>query len=383
MPATADPGLVIRACGALALMSARYWPTVAPRAGRQLRRWHTLAQAIPDPALRALALDKLANERFNAQTAPTFATLVPAALRPLAVEAIVAVQVIYDYLDGLTEQTARDSLSDGHASHRALADAVSPTCSQARTYAAHDDGGYLEQLVAAARDALAQLPACGAVAASARAAAERCGQAQVRAHAVPTLGTAPLEAWAHEHAETEGESWRELIASSASAVISIHALIAAAGEAQTTPEDARRIERFHRATCALATILDGLADRACDQRSRDHFGYLHYFPDGDQLAGELLELARRALREARDIRHGGHHLMTLAGVVAYYTSALEAGESTARSTVRPLQKELQPLILPTLTFMRTWRHAKRLRRRHGPQRDAANRSGPRSEDLAA
>jgi tetraprenyl-beta-curcumene synthase len=377
MHEAANQRLIARAAAALALMSARYWTTVVPGARRQMHRWHARAQAIPDPALRELALSKLAEERFNAQTAPTFATLAPRDQRPGTVEAIIALQIIYDYLDGLTEQPVSEPLRNGHELFRALTDAVSPLHPPHQNYYRYsphcEDGGYLSGLVGAVRGALLKLPAGASVSQVARAAAVRCGEAQARVHAVPSEGTAVLEGWASGQAAQEGISWPQFVASAASAVISIHALIAAAADPHTTPAQAARIEVFHRSTCALATTLDGLADLAQDERSGEsELGYLRYFPDRDALATELVDIARRAVGEAERVPHGGHHLMTLAGVVAYYASALSASESSSKAVVAPVQRELQPLIAPPLAFMHAWRLAKRLREQTPNQHGCAS-----------
>jgi tetraprenyl-beta-curcumene synthase len=356
---------IARAGGALALMSARYWTTVVPTAHRQLRRWHGHAQAMPDPALRRLALTKLTDERFNVYFAPTFATLAPHERRTITVEAIVALQVIYDYLDGLTEQPVSEPLRNGKALFHALTNAVSSRCEPHHDYYRHhphwEDGGYLQRLVATARSALANLPARVMVAEVAGAAAARCAEAQARAHAVARLGVTQLEHWAIDQTAHDGQPWREFLAGAASAVISMHALIAAAADPRTTPEQAARIEAFHRSTCLFATILDGLIDLEQDERSGEaQLGYLRYFPDRDLLSTRLVDIARRAVKEAHHIPHGGHHVMTLAGVVAYYTAALGRRENSSKAIVAPLQHELQPLIAPTLAFMRAGRFAKRL-----------------------
>ena len=57
--------------------------------------------------------------------------------------------------------------------------------------------------------------------------------------------------------------------------------------------------------------------------------------------------------------------MTLVGVVAYYTSVPAASSAFARPLIAPVRAELAPLIMPTLTIMRGWRAAKRVRRRFG------------------
>jgi hypothetical protein len=52
--------------------------------------------------------------------------------------------------------------------------------------------------------------------------------------------------------------------------------------------------------------------------------------------------------------------MTLVGVVAYYASAPAAGDDAwARPVFARVERELTPLISPTLALMRGWRLAKR------------------------
>jgi hypothetical protein len=62
--------------------------------------------------------------------------------------------------------------------------------------------------------------------------------------------------------------------------------------------------------------------------------------------------------------------MTLAGVIAYYTSAPGAGSEIARPVTEQLQAQLRPLITPTLAVLRSWRLGKRAAmrwRRTGPR----------------
>ena len=80
---------------------------------RELRRWEQRALAIEDPALRALALEKLRGEGFHAEAAAMLATLAPRCHRQDVVEAIVALELLFDYLDGLTERPSGDPLGEG------------------------------------------------------------------------------------------------------------------------------------------------------------------------------------------------------------------------------------------------------------------------------
>jgi tetraprenyl-beta-curcumene synthase len=359
-----DRRLVLRAGLALALANIRFWPTVAPLVGTQLQRWERRAHAIADPVLQALALEKLSEERFNSEVAATLATLAPRHARERVVEAIVAYEVMYDYLDGLTEQPAADPLRNGHELYRAFTDAVTLHMAPGGDYYAYarqsDDGGYLEELVGVVRGALLGLPSATAVSSVCERAAKRCAEAQIRAHAASSLGDAQLERWATDEADGTPLEWREFMAGSASSVLAVHALIGAAADSRTTPEQAAEIDTVYMSICVLSTMLDSLIDRQRDVQE-SQLGYVHYYESCDDLAQDLARAARRAVGHAAPLPNGAHHIMTLVGVAAYYLSAPGASSGFAQPVTQRIGRELRPLIAPTLAVMGAWRYAKRAR----------------------
>src|SRR5215217_1886411 len=149
--AGASHGARARELTALAFVMARFWLVVFPLARMQLRGWQRLAAAIPDPVLRAHALATLDSERLSAAGAALFAATAPRRRDPELVRALVAYQVICDYLDTLAEQPNPDPIRNGVRLHRALADAVAdgPLADHYRDHAVRDDGDYLVALVAA------------------------------------------------------------------------------------------------------------------------------------------------------------------------------------------------------------------------------------------
>jgi tetraprenyl-beta-curcumene synthase len=355
--ARGDRRLFARTMLALVVANVRYWSTIAPVVRVELEHWRRRARAIPDVALRERALAKLEHERFHADGGAMLATLAPRVHRRDAVEAIVALEVLYDLLDGLTEQPLEDPLGDGARLFTAFTDAVS-----ARPQSLgqdHGDHGYLQELSLAASGALARLPARAAVIEIAAASAERAAQAQIRMHATPRLGTAQLQEWAQAQAPGTGLQWRELLAGAASSVVAIHALVAAAADARTTPAQAARIEAAYLPVCVLVTLLDSLVDEAVDKAAGE-IGYISLYADRELLAQTLGETAVGAVALIRELPNAAHHLMTLTGVVAYYTSAPEARAEAARPVVSRLHSVLSPLLGPTLAFMRAWRMLRRI-----------------------
>jgi tetraprenyl-beta-curcumene synthase len=367
-----------RATVALLIANVRYWLVTAPLVRAQLRRWARCARTIGDPALRALALQKLGEERFNAEVAAMLATAAPRSHRANAVTAIVALEVLYDYLDGLTESPAQDALRDGRQLFLAFRDAVAPSREPAHDYYRYHsrsaDGGYLEALVTAVRCAFAQLPAASMIADVVQRTAARCAEAQTLEHAALLVGRAQLEDWAsHESAGTALKP-REFLAGAEASVLALHALIAAAADEHMTHAHAQEIDEVYLSVSALATMLDSLIDRQLDI-STGRPGYIQQYEDRDLLVRELVAVAQDAGARARELPNGAHHVMLLVGAVAYYTSAPSARSEFARPVKRRIDAELRPLITATVAIMYIWRIAKRLRGRAIPGTCRCGRRG--------
>jgi tetraprenyl-beta-curcumene synthase len=361
--ALGDRRLIARAGVSLVLANGRYWTSVAPVVRRELERWELRAQAIDDPEVKALALSKLDDESFHAEAAAMLATLAPRAHRSNVVEAIIALELLFDYLDGLSELPSRDPLREGKLLFQTLIDAVSiPSAATGKSLEqpVSDDGGYLEALSRAVGDAVARLPAALAITDVAQRIASRAGEAQTRMHAASQLGTGQLESWARVEAEGSGLGWREFVAGSASSVLVLHALIAAAADPRTTTLDAERMAEAYLSTCVVLTLLDGVVD---DDQDKAHDGlqrpgYLSLFEDRDELPEVLGRAARRAATQVRGLPNGAQHVMLLTGVAAYYSSDPGAENELARPALATVRRALEPLISPTLAILRVWRGAR-------------------------
>jgi tetraprenyl-beta-curcumene synthase len=358
-----EPRLVAGASLALLAAIVRYAFSVAALVRRELAHWARRADAIDDPGLRALALRKLDEERFNAEAAAMLATRAPRHHRAAAVRAIIALQVMFDYLDGVSEASSADAPAASRRAFRAFTEGVDPP--KQRPNAGLPEAvqsGYLVELSSAARSALGGLPAAGAVSEALKLSAERGAEAQVRAHAAARTGTRQLEGWAQAEAAKTGLEWREFLAGAAASVLGVHALIAAAADRRTTPQEAMAINAAYLPICALTTLLDGLVDHDGDARVGEP-GYLRFYPDRRVVAQALASVAEQGVSRARTLRHADHHVMTLAGIVAYYGTGTGAGSEFARPVAAQLKARLGALIVPALATMRAWRLAKEVRRR--------------------
>jgi tetraprenyl-beta-curcumene synthase len=340
---------------ALACAHARYWATVAPRVRRELRRWRDRAEEIEDPVLREQAEEKLRDERANTEAIATLCTLAPRPYREAAVVAAVALQVMYDYLDAVSEHPVPDPIEDGRTLFRAFASALDPDEEIGDPYRYHPqrEDGYLRALVESARESIAQLPGLPAVLPVARVATARFGEAQILSHAVQRYGAEQLRVWADGEAAATGLTWWEWAGGAAASILGVHALLAAAADERTTRRQARDIDHAYLLSSALTTMLDSLVDDERDSVDQGH-RYIGYYPSGAGAAIRIGSLAERSVAAARCLPHAAHHVVTVAGIAAFYLSL--AGGPAARAEIEDrVRAELRPLITPILFSLRLWR----------------------------
>lgn len=352
-----------RAIAAFPWAMLTYWLTIFPTTGRELSRWRQAAAAIPDPVLRRHAVGKLDAEHLTAEGAAAFAILVPRRHRTRLVRACVAFEVMYDYLDALTEE--HPTLENNRSLHRALRAAIDiRTPVPDDMYAHHpqcDDGGYLERLADACRDALAQMPREATVSAALVTATERAAEAQSLNHATSrSSDPQPLIAWATAHRH-DGLEWWET-AAAAGAPMVIFALAAAACEEATTPVSARAVEHaYFPWVSALEWLLEGLADEADDDAAGTR-SYVSHYRSPDDLAQRLSAIAERAVAGIGQLPRSERHLLLVAGMIGML---LSGDEQHARrdAAAAALDASLSGLVRPFLVMLRVRRRAKTVRQR--------------------
>jgi tetraprenyl-beta-curcumene synthase len=175
----------------------------------------------------------------------------------------------------------------------------------------------------------------------------------VRIHAAKQAGQEQLERWATLQAKASGLPWQEFLAGAAASVLPMHALIASAA-CDITHEHAIALDRAYLSIGALTTMLDSVVDYAQDLNKANP-NFTEYYEDRQLLARRLTYVARHGIAQTGFLPNSGHHMMTLMGAVSYYISNPAANAEPARSTIAAIERELKPLILPTLAVMRTWR----------------------------
>lgn len=291
-----------------------------PSVRRELNRWREHALRIPDPALRADALETLRREHMNAQGAALFAVL-PRRRSPTLLRLLVAYQVALDYLDTVTERPAADELAHGNRLHRSLVDALNPGAAPTGYYDERpweDDGGYLRALVEACQRGCAALAGYLAVRPFAlRAAADL--SVQVLNHLADAADRdAALRAWADGDGRRHSTlRWFER-SGAASSTLGIYALLAAATSRRLKSERARAIDAaYHPTVCLLCTLMDSLADLDDDWACGAH-SYVARYGSPAAATGRIVDLVSHALADVRRLPNGARHAVIVSGMVAMY-----------------------------------------------------------------
>lgn len=340
----------MRDAAAVGAVVARYYVSVAPVVRDELRFWRGRAGRIPDPVLRAAALDNLDGEHLHVHAAAVLATVAPRRHRRPLVRLLVAFEVMYDYLDTLSEEPSPDWVANGLQLHGALAATIS-AADDADFYALHercDDGGYLDELVAACRRRFERLPASDSILPAITAAMARCAEGQTRAHAA-VEDVEQLERWGRRLHDADSEyRWWELTAATASSLV-VHALFAAAADPATTREDAEAVAAaYYPALSALTTLLDSLVDYEGDRRSGEH-SYVGYYEASAVAALRLATIAAAGVGAVAALPHARRHAVIATGIAGFYLAAPTANGTFARLPKRRVIAALRPgLIYPVL-----------------------------------
>lgn len=339
---------------------ACYWLTIFPLARRELHRWQLRAEAIPDPLLREIASHTIAHEGLNAEGAALFATLAPAIRRPAATRLLVAFQVMYDYLDALTEQPSPSPLRSSRQLHRALLAALSETTAPEGYFAYHplgDDGGYLAELAASCRTILLQLPSARAVAPEAVRAAARSAEGQSQSHAAALSAEHELIEWATQATPAGLDlRWWETAAAAESSLV-IHALLASAAQRDLTAADAAGIaDAYWPWIAGLNALLDDLIDTAEDAAEGTHSYIVRYTTPAER-AQRLAGMAAEASKASTRLRRRRRHTVIFAAMTSYYLAAPQASSLEVLPTTRLVTSAVDTNLRPLLAMLRARRRA--------------------------
>ncbi len=296
-----------------------------------------------------------AGERGNLEGAAVFALLAPRARRAEVVRAAVAFQALYDFLDTLAELPAEDPVANGRTLHRALLAALDPA-RRNECYLQHSgftaDGGYVEELIAACRGALAELPSYDCVAQATAQAAARMVSYQSLNHDSEDGERRALREWAGALTPAgSGLRWWETAAGAASS-LGVFALIAAAADPRlSAAEVSASAEAYFPWVGALHVLLDSLVDLNADLRSGDHSLVSHY-GGSSQAAERLGRIAGEAAERLEGLARKSEHGLILTAMASFYIARPSAHTPEAAPASAGVRRALGSQARPAVAVLR-------------------------------
>jgi tetraprenyl-beta-curcumene synthase len=334
-----------------------------PSVATEVSYWREIADRIPNTSLRADAVDALERKRAQSDGAALFATL-PHRRNPAFLRFTVAYQILWDYLDSVSERGATAGITNGRQLHLALVDALQAD-SPIRDYYRHnpwrDDGGYLPAIVDACRDYCTQIPGYERVRPLIVQEALRAQVLALNHEPDPSTRDSALQAWAaDEFPDCRQAAWFELTGA-ASAGLAIFALLALACEPSFTDTEIVRTRRAYSPwASAVACMLDSYADYADDIASGDHSYIAHYATPSDAVE-QVCRLVRRSLLELNTLRDREKHQLIVASMVGMYLSKDSARTAAMRHGTARIASAGGSLTRSLLPILRLWRVAYALR----------------------
>lgn len=329
--------------GTLLATLVTYWLCIYPTVRRELDRWHLRARSIPNPAFREIASGTILHEGLNAEGAGLFAVLAPRRRRREAALLLVRFQILYDYLDALTERRVPEPVRTSRRLHCSLIAALGGGTPAGGYFAHHphgDDGGYLAELVAACRTVFRSLPSAAIVASPAIRAARRSAEGQSQSHAAAFATSDTLIAWAKRTTPAgSGLRWWETAAAAESSLV-IHALLASAADPRLSAADAERIAAAYWPwITGLNALLDDLIDVAEDAAEGTH-SYVARYPGRDAAAERLGALAAHARHAIDGLPLWRRHATILAAMTSFYLAAPQAAGAEVRPAALRVREQL-------------------------------------------
>ncbi len=332
-------------------------------ASREIDAWRLRAACIPDSRIREDALASLAGKRTHLDGAALF-WILPRRRNVHLLRLLVAYEITLEFLDNMNERAAHCGQANGRQLHLALVEALDPDAPISDYYRFHpwrEDAGYLRALVESCREYCVRLPSYSHVRALAIREATRAQVLALNHDPDPDCRDISLKEWAGQEFHGVGEaSWFEL-SGAATASLTVHVLLALAGEPTLEQNDIDSALAVYFPWLSLATtMLDSYIDQ-CDDAASGNHSYITHYGSPKIAAQRLGEIVDRAAREARGLRNGARHSVIAACMVAMYLSSDSANTSDLYATTRTLVRAGGSLTKLLLPILRTWRIAYGLR----------------------
>lgn len=333
------------------------WGLAAVRA--EIRHCRSLASMIPDPVIRADALNSLDEKRYYTYGAALF-WILPDRRSTALLRLLATYQSIANFLDYASERGAAERGIAGGNLMLALVDAVDLNSPLSDYYTEHpwrDDGGFVRALVLRCRRACAELPRYDLAQPLLRREALRAEALELCHDPEPGRRDAALLALAGRQFEADREmTWFEQTGS-ATSLLTVIVLLALAAEPTTTRRELdAAASTYGRWVGTLSVLLDSYFDQA-DDEAAGAFSAIASYPSPEAALKRMAAVTRRALAECARLHRGTRHAFIVSMMVAMYLTSDNAASSDRRADRSEVRRAAGLVVALLLPILRSWRIA--------------------------
>jgi tetraprenyl-beta-curcumene synthase len=328
-----------------------------PTVSREIQKWRALAAAIPDQPLRDDALHALDSKRGHTDGAALFWTL-PAHRDIALLRLLVAYEIIYDYLDNVSERSAAQDEQNDRQLFKALVDALDPDRTPSDYYRYQpwrNDGGYLRMLVDACRAGCRELPTFAVVRPFIVREAAHVPVLAINHQSVAAQRDAALKEWATDASHHEHDlRWYEYTAAASQSVVTFVLLALAADPRATHQLAAATYDAYFPWFAYAVTMLDSYVDQREDELAEAH-SYISHYPTPELGISRLCESTEQSARRLLALPHGERHAVILGCMIAMYLSKDSVRTPAMRPTTGRIAQAGGSLTRILLPVLRCWR----------------------------
>ena len=304
----------------------KFVKTVFPEVDRQLTRWIECCNQIENDILRTQALESISAKKFHAQGGSIFA-LYPNVDLKSAINFIVSLQTISDYLDNLCDRTGVQDEASFRQLHQSMLDAIDPTrplSDYYRYYPFKDDGLYLKSLVEECRSQIIKLPSYDKISALLLKYTHLYSDLQTYKHLAKNIREECLISWASQYSSQYPDISCWEFSAATGSTLGIFVLFAAASDPDLTVEEVNAIDAaYFPWICGLHILLDYYIDAQEDLQEGD-LNFTYYYNDLKCCEDRLSFFIARSLEYCGVLPYPNFHITIIKGLLAMYLSDSKA-----------------------------------------------------------
>ncbi|TCO78081.1 tetraprenyl-beta-curcumene synthase family protein [Marinisporobacter balticus] len=313
---------------------------VFPKVKKELNHWKNYAHTIPDQVLSQQALLSIQKKSFHAQGGCIY-SLYDHQINKRAIQFIVALQTISDYLDNLCDRVGVEDEVSFLNLHKAITNALNPDTHFSdyyKDYPYKEDGNYLYALVNTCKCYIRTLPNYNLVQENTLYLGKLYGEMQSYKHIALSKREKAMHTWASKYLYLyDGLSTWEF-SSAAGSTLGIFLLCTLAEDKNLDQNEVKKVmNTYFPSICGLHILLDYFIDEKEDLSTGD-LNFVSYYKNKEEKEKRLIYFLNQSFNKSFHLKNPLFHLTVIEGLIAMYLSDPKTNAFPEKITTRKILK---------------------------------------------